>query len=268
MLSSPQRQSVPFIPSISKTYSLKVKLCVKQDSGLTLSGSSLGCAAVKWSEIFLTILKKRGPFVIGIFVFGAWLDQSVVKLMEQEMMNPEGAGPRLWMWAGASLGINLVYPLASLVVALSVFDEAANPRNIIRNIDFAFRESLRSFGKSLLWGFLLILPGLYKAMRYSLTSFVVCLDPAYHKGERDALKASEEMTGGVWPKILGLFVLFGVLIPLMGSSLSSYKSFENSASTAFALSALDAFFFVAWNTSLLLIFFKKMNKGENPHVAL
>lgn len=223
---------------------------------------------MKWSEIFLSILKKRGPFVIGIFIFGAWLDQAVVKLMEQEMMNPQGAGPKLWIWAAASLGINLVYPLASLVLALSVFDPSANPRQMIRNIDYAFRESLRALGKSLLWGFLLILPGLYKAMRFSLTSFVVCLDPDYHTGRKDALKASEELTAGVWPKILGLFVIFAVLIPLIGSSLSSYKSFENSPSTAFALSALDAFFFVAWNTSLLFIFFKKLNKGENPHVAL
>lgn len=223
---------------------------------------------MKWSEIFLSILKKRGPFVIGLFIFGAWLDQSVVKLMEQEMMSPQGAGPKLWMWAAASLGINLVYPLASLVLALSAFDQDSTPRQIIRNIDYAFRESLRAFGKSLLWGFLLILPGLYKAMRFSLTSFVVCLDPSYRSGHIDALKASEELTAGVWPKILGLFLIFGALIPLVGSSLSSYKSFENSLSTAFALSALDAFFFVVWNSSLLFIFFKKLKKGENPHVAL
>lgn len=223
---------------------------------------------MKWSEIFLSILKTRGPFVIGIFIFGAWLDQSVVKLMEQEMMSPEGAGPRLWMWAGASLGVNLVYPLASLAIALSAFDSDSTPRLIIRNIDFAFRESLRAFGKSILWGFLLIIPGIYKAMKLSLTTFVVCLDPAYRKGEKDALQESELLTQGNLLKVFGLFCLFGVFIPLISSSLSAYKSFESSLSTAFALSALDAFFFLAWNTSLLFIFFKKLNKGENPHVAL
>lgn len=82
-------------------------------------------------------------------------------------------------------------------------------------------ESLRAFLKSVRWGFLFIIPGLVKAIRYQFVTFIICTDENYEKGEIDVLNASEKLTQ---KHLLSLFILF-VIFGLISFSTSSSQLF-------------------------------------------
>lgn len=72
-------------------------------------------------------------------------------------------------------------------------------------------ESLRAFLKSVIYGFLLIIPGIVKMIRYQFVVLVVATDKDYQNGNVDALKESERLAKGkTWP-LFFLLVLFSIL---------------------------------------------------------
>ncbi len=80
-------------------------------------------------------------------------------------------------------------------------------------------ESLRGFLKAVKWGFLLVIPGLIKAIRYQFINFIICTDPQYAAGKVDVLKKSEDLTK---KHLLGLVILFLVFGLITVSTSSSY----------------------------------------------
>lgn len=72
-------------------------------------------------------------------------------------------------------------------------------------------EFLRSFLKSVKWGFLFIIPGLIKAIRYQFVTFVICSNDKYSLGQVDALKTSDQLTRKHLLGLIGLFLFFGIL---------------------------------------------------------
>lgn len=68
-------------------------------------------------------------------------------------------------------------------------------------------ESLRALTQVLLWGLLLILPGIYRSLSLSFFPFVVMFDARYAAGEIDALKTARENIRGVF----WMVVLVGIL---------------------------------------------------------
>lgn len=69
-------------------------------------------------------------------------------------------------------------------------------------------ESIRSLAVSLLWFFLLIVPGVVKYVRYFFVPYVVVADPDYQKGQIDALEESERLVKGIsWPLFIVIVIL-------------------------------------------------------------
>ena len=74
-----------------------------------------------------------------------------------------------------------------------------------------FVEGLRMTAYVILWSLLLILPGIYKQIRYLFVPFVVLLDPQYQQGKVDALERSSLLTVGVFWWLVLLFAMsFGL----------------------------------------------------------
>lgn len=80
-------------------------------------------------------------------------------------------------------------------------------------------ESLRGFLKSVKWGFLFIIPGIIKAIRYQFVAFIICTNPKYDAGQVDALKTSERLT---YHHFLGLLFLFIIFASISISTSSSH----------------------------------------------
>lgn len=134
-----------------------------------------------------------------------------------------------------------------------------------KNLNQIYIESLRSWGKTLLWSLLLILPGFWKYIELSLVPFVVTSSAKYDEGKEDALKKSAEIVHRHWLQILGVFFLFHLLIPLMLSALfDSYRSLWKTPLQSLALSALDTYLLLI-STHILFNIFRREEKYV-PHV--
>jgi hypothetical protein len=76
-------------------------------------------------------------------------------------------------------------------------------------------ESIRALAVTLMWALLLVIPGIFKYLRFSFVSYVVVADPEYNIGNRDALEYSNELIKGFTIQIfLFLAVLFGLSMAL------------------------------------------------------
>jgi hypothetical protein len=69
-------------------------------------------------------------------------------------------------------------------------------------------ESLRAFLKSILFGFLFIIPGIIKMIRYQFVVFIVATEKKYQNGEIEALHASENLTQGRTLPLMILTIFF------------------------------------------------------------
>lgn len=88
------------------------------------------------------------------------------------------------------------------------------------------REWLRSLGDASLWSFAFILPGLMRWIDYSLLPFVCFFDPLYQSGSVDALHHCRALAHGHRLRLWGLWLGFGVVLPLIISSLlGPFRSF-------------------------------------------
>lgn len=87
------------------------------------------------------------------------------------------------------------------------------------------REWLRGMGEASLWMFVLVIPGLLRWIEYTLLPFICFFDPAYQKGEIDALKHCRKILRGHRLKLWSLWLGFGVILPLLLTIIfSDYES--------------------------------------------
>jgi hypothetical protein len=118
-------------------------------------------------------------------------------------------------------------------------------------------ESLRAFLKSIKWGFLFILPGILKAIRFQFVNFIICTNSKYDKGEVDALKASENLTKG---HLLGLFFLFVIFAAIAMTTTSSHLLI-NRPFSVLSLEALSIVLMTFEITYIYFIFEDMIKKG-------
>ena len=156
----------------------------------------------------LFCVRKVGfaPFVLTLITTS--LDQWITDHMQAELMSPHGASPTVWLWGISSMALNLVMPLIAVVMILAVLaknSEISWAKFLWQNLNQNLIEALRSWGKTLSWSFALILPGLIRFFQYLLVPFVVCFDPEYRAGHKDALATSRELSRGRLPSLVGVF---------------------------------------------------------------
>lgn len=83
--------------------------------------------------------------------------------------------------------------------------------------DFS-KEWLRSMGNASLWAFVFIIPGFIRWLEYNFLPFICFFDSTYQDGQTDALVRCHAIAKGHRLKLLGLWLCFGVIIPLVTTS--------------------------------------------------
>lgn len=204
-------------------------------------------------------------------------------------MGETGVQARVWTLAALSFVSSLLSPLIATLMVLAGWHQNPAPVSFpvgtpsvghqnftppaedTSTLGFIYahgmdlmREQLRAFGSIMMWSFLLILPGILRLFELCFLPWVVCFDPEYKLGRRDALKESRRIFYQVWPKLLGLLLLFWIIIPLFMTSLDTFRSYFESPATAFGLSLVDVVLFILFQWRL----FRLWEKAHDPELQL
>lgn len=157
------------------------------------------------------------------------MNQFIEQVLNQQMMvsmKSESSGFIMTATMLFCNGISIIW-LQSLVLMMILqkqHPETSSVPLVTKVGDFT-REWLRSMGDASLWMFALIIPGLMRLVDYSLLPFVCFFNPAYQRGELDALDTCRQLARGHRAQLWGLWIGFGVVIPLIITSV--FGDFES-----------------------------------------
>ena len=120
------------------------------------------------------------------------------------------------------------------------------------------RESLKSWGRSMLWSFLFVIPGILKFIRYSFVPLIVCFDNSYAEGKVDALERSSKISKGMMPQLVGLFVLFLILLPMLMTLFGELRLLDNHFLAGTAVAVLQTLIEVCYLLMILKLYRRKV----------
>ena len=107
-----------------------------------------------------------------------------------------------------------IYVLVLFLSAVSLFNKTFKPAQPLKIWPFTLKitwpllyESLRALFIIVGYSFLLIIPGVVKAVRYFLVTYIVFFNQNYHAGKLDALKHSHHLSQGYGWWIFLLFIV-------------------------------------------------------------
>lgn len=128
------------------------------------------------------------------------------------------------------------------------------------------KESFRAIGITVLWSFVLILPGLYKFLQFVLVSPICLLNSQYQLGKVDALSLSAKLSRGHLLKIFGLALVFLLLAPALLQSFDDKTIFET-GNYLWALTFAFIEFLILFSYAFVLInFYLKREAQHESHV--
>lgn len=225
---------------------------------------------------YLLTLKRVGVALLVWFVATQIFDQWILRATHAAMMGDSGVQARVWSLAALSFLSSLLSPIVATLMVLAGWHRPPDqPRFHVGDVSdgakpFAppapdrttlgfirahasdlVREQLRAFGSIMMWSLLLILPGLVRLFELAFLPWVVCFDSEYQAGRRDALKESRRVFYRVWPRLLGLLLLFWVVVPLLFTGLDEFRSYFDSPATAVGLTVVDVLLFILFQWLLL-----------------
>ena len=178
-------------------------------------------------------------------------DQWLVQMTQNEISNPNGASPIVWLFAFLTVLLGSLSPLISTLLIFSLIKKSENPWLFVRNFSQNLIEAMRAWGKSFMWSFLLIIPGIIKFAQYFFVPFVVCFDPNYQRGQVDALEQSQKISKGRLPVLIGLLILFDAILPLGMSFFEEWSLLTRTPGPAMALCFVEmminiCFIWILW----------------------
>ena len=167
------------------------------------------------------ILKKYAFWLISLHAVNFLFNQTMIYLQELRMTSQED-NYIAYMLIVAFVGFfvqSAVKVIWVFTICHSFNSQQKTLGEFIRShLEQGLIESLRAFLKAIKWGFLFIVPGLIKAIRFQFVSFIVCTHKDYESGKVDALKTSESLTQKHLLGLAGLFIIFGALSMSTSSS--------------------------------------------------
>jgi hypothetical protein len=218
----------------------------------------------------LSIFKKIALPLFALVVLSNSIEQYINLNLEQLMQSPNGMGSLFYFYGFISILCSVIFPVLEIATALFPFSPNHSSKNLTHfledNTEQLFIETLRSWGKSLLWALCFIFPGIWKYFEYSLVPFVVTCSQDYQEGKIDALEGSGIIFRRHWIKILGLMGVFHLFIPLVITTLfDPYRLIWKTPMASLALSLLDTYLLII-STQLLFGFIKKEVTSHDTHV--
>ncbi len=220
----------------------------------------------------LHIFKRIGlPLYVLTLIYTS-LDQLLTINTEAAMQNPNGATTWIWVYGFSSLIVGIVFPILGILVVLyGAKTPDANEKGLWQFIQHHMNqlsiEILRSWGKTLLWSLLLILPALWKYLEYTMIPFVVTMSKKYGRGEEDALNGSALIVHKHLLKVSAILLIFHLIFPSILTVLfDEYRLVWRTPVSALVLTLVDVYLFV-FSTQLLLGVFERQNPQEVPSAA-
>ncbi len=194
------------------------------------------------------------------------VDQLLNKQIDQVIRSPQGLSNMIWLWGSVSLISTLFFPL--LISLLCSQTLSAKPHSIQKLFNEKFElgliETLRAWGKTFLWCFVFIIPGLIKYTYYLMAPYVVFFSQAYAEGKVDALDYSTKLSKMFWWRLNIWLAIFYFVIPLaLSSALDEYRLFSLHPITATACVLLESILVLSFNYFILKLFFKYLNEVEH-----
>lgn len=155
-----------------------------------------------------------------LLIFSATLlytltDQFVTKQVELLISSKDGLSNMIFFWGFVSIFSSLVFPLLASTICSYYFVKTDKTLTsfFATYFELGFIESLRSWGKVFLWGFLLILPAFYKYIQLVLTPYVVFFSKKYQQGKVDALDYSKLFSKKFWWRLKLYLTFFMLVVP-------------------------------------------------------
>lgn len=191
----------------------------------------------------LFLLKYLFFLLLLLFVTNSLCEQFLMQKLEFSLRQSQNTNLDLFFYGSLNLLNSLVFP--ALISLFTIF-YLKNPSQWFflsiksSDIESFIIETLRSWGKTIWWGFLFILPGFYKFLSYSYVPFIVLMEKKYDQGLVDALKESERIfLSRKWAS-LSTLLFFQIILPIMLSSLlDSYRNFSENPWLAILSSVLQ-----------------------------
>lgn len=219
----------------------------------------------------LQVFKKVFLPLFALVVLSTNIDQYLNLHIENALRDPQGAQQQVYMWGFLSIISSILFPVLLMSVALYALNTQIGWTKSLeeflkKNLNQIYIETLRSWGKTLLWSLLLILPGLWKYVEYSLVPFVVTSSARYDEGKEDALQRSAQIVRHHWGKVLGVMIFFHLFIPLVLTALfDSYRLIWKTPLQSLSLSALDTYLLLV-STHILFNIFRSEVRRHDAHV--
>lgn len=220
----------------------------------------------------LLIFKRIGlPLYVLTLIYTS-LDQLLTINTEAAMRNPNGGTTWIWIYGFSSLIVGIIFPILGLLVVLygaqsTETDEKGLWHFIQQHINQLSIEILRSWGKTLLWSLVFILPGLWKYIEFTMIPFVVTMSKKYDRGEVDALKASTQLVRKYLLKVSAILLVFHLIFPSILTVLfDEYRLVWHTPFSALVLTLIDVYVFI-FSTQLLLSVFEGDSQQEVPSAA-
>lgn len=217
----------------------------------------------------LRVFKTSFWPLFALVVISSSVDHFLTFEVEKAMTHPQGVQPEVFVFGGLSVILGLLFPVLISLTAIYGLLKTKNQSLEIGEFfgkfsSQTFIENLRSWGKILTWGLLLILPGIWKVLQYCFVTFVVTCSKAYDDGNVDALQHSAQVFKKHKLKTLGIMFSFTILIPIFMTTLfDGYKLLWKTPIASLLLSALNVYFIIISTHLLFNIFSFEEQKNES-----
>ncbi len=206
-----------------------------------------------WKTFFKSLLRIGLPLFV-LTVIGAVIDQWITGRMEDMLLSPEGTSRLVWLYGGISMIWSLLYPLAALILILWSVQSQPFLKFWSQTFPQSLIELMRAWGKSMTWSFLFIIPGLVRFIQYLFVPMIVCMDPAYAQGQREALQYSRQLSKGQFAKLAGFFILTTMLVPALLTIFDEWKIFSAHPLSALMICVLEMLLNLCFSLWLLRIY--------------
>lgn len=215
------------------------------------------------------------PIFLALLVSGS-LDQYINSKIEAILRSPHGLSQTIWLYGAVSIFSSLLFPLlitfiASFALARSIQDVTYSsfaPQSfegfIKENFELSFLEMIRSWGKTFLWTFLFIIPGIIKFFLYLPVPFVVFFSKRYQAGEVDALKLAQKIAKKHWFWLLIYMTMFTFVLPMtLSLGMDQYRVFREYFVYASLLTAIDAVVVIVFHYYILKLILKFIKDDDS-----
>lgn len=213
-----------------------------------------------------SFLRPSFLLIFSALILSTLSEQFLQHQIELVIRSQAGLSNSIWFWGLLTVASAVLFPLLiSILCAYHLVAPRTDLKNFFSdNLELSVVETLRAWGKTFLWSFVFLIPGVIKYINYILTPFVVLFSRRYKNGEVDALEYSTKISKNFWWSIKIWLGVFYVLIPIVFYVLfENYRSFTMHPAWAALIVLLESVVELVFHFIILRLFIHYLNEVEN-----